>query len=127
MSSGEPEPAVRSVVLHRGAGGDPTVEAQLVADGDLRLLSIQRAGVWVFSDVDTIGWWTWYTVGRTDLPRLVGEGGDVLAAVRAAVAPGAEDETDDGRRVAGIFRRFEAWLDEHGVRAVRDSFDEREP
>ncbi|WP_432968380.1 hypothetical protein [Dactylosporangium sp. CA-233914] len=121
-----PEPAAKSMVIYRGADGDPTVEAQLVGNGDLRLLSIRRSGVWVFSDVDTIGWWNWHTVSRADLSRLVGAGGDVLEAVRVAVAPGAEDETDDEQRVGGIFRRFEAWLIERGVRFTQDAYDEHE-
>ncbi len=125
--SRRPEPAVTSLMLHRGAHGDPTLEAQLVGNGDLRLLSIMRDGVWRYSDIDTIGWWTWHTVSRADLPRLVGAGGDVLEAVRAAVVPGAGDETDDGRRVAGIVRRFEVWLAAHGVPFTQDSYDEHEP
>lgn len=104
-------------MLYRGPDGDPTVEAQLLGDGDLRLLSIRRAGVWVFSDFDTIGWWAWHTVRSADLPRLVGEGGDVLEAVRAAVA--AEGE-------GAIFRRFEEWLAEHGVPYTQESYDEHE-
>ena len=123
----EPAPAVRSVVLHRGAHGDPTLDAQLLGNGDLRLLSIQRDGVWMYSEIDTIGWWTWHTVSHADLPRLVGEGGDVLEAVRAAVATGGEDETDDGKRISGIIRRFVAWLGEHGVPYTQDSYDEHEP
>jgi hypothetical protein len=122
-----PEPAVASLVLHRGAHGDPTVEAQLIGNGDLRLLSIQRSGVWMYSEIDTIGWWTWHTVSHADLPRLAGAGADVLEAVRAAVAPVAEDETDDLERVSGIVRRFVAWLDERGVPYTRDAYDEREP
>jgi hypothetical protein len=118
-----------ALVIYSGVSGsgDPTVEAQLIGNGDLRLLSIQRDGVWMYSDVDTIGWWTWHTVNHADLPQLVGAGGDVLEAVRAAVAPGAEDETNDQKRVGGIFRRFEAWLAEHGVRYTQDSYDEHEP
>src|SRR5688572_6284940 len=111
----EPEPAVASVLLYRGAGGDPTVEAQVLANGDLRLLSIQRAGVWMYSDIDTIGWWTWHTVRHADLARLVGAGGNVLEAVRAAVAPADGEETGDDARMGGVFGRFEAWLAERGV------------
>jgi hypothetical protein len=114
-------------MLYRGANGDPTVEAQVIGNGDLRLLVIQRDGVWRFSDIDTIGWWTWYTVSRADLPRLVGKGGHVLAAVQAAVAPGDEDETDDAGTMGGISRRFLEWLNVHGVPYTEDSFDEREP
>jgi hypothetical protein len=118
-----PEPAVRSIPLYRGANGDPTVEAQLVGNGDLRLLSIQRAGVWEYSDIDTVGWWTWRTVGGADLPRLVDPGGDILEAVRAATAPAPDADTDD-RRVAAIVGRFEAWLAAHGVSYTYDSYDE---
>jgi hypothetical protein len=120
--SREPEPAVRTLVIYRGAHGDPTVEAQLTGAGDLRLLSIQRAGVWAFSDVDTIGWWSWHTVDRADLPRLFDGGADVLEAVRAAVAPVA---ADDGA-VAETVRRFEAWLIDRGVRSTQGSYDEHE-
>jgi hypothetical protein len=130
MQTDEPDAAVTSVAVFRGAerGGDPSVDAQLVGNGDLQLLAIRRAGVWVYSEIDTIGWWTWHTVRQTDLPRLVGAGGDVLAAVRAAVAPGDEpDEADDEHRVAAIFRRFEAWLAAHGVPFTRHSYDEHEP
>lgn len=125
-SSGEPEPAIRSLVLYRGASGDPTVEAQLLGSGDLRLLSIRRDGVWLYSDVDTIGWWTWYTVSGADLPRLVGAGGDVLAAVQAVVAAVPEDQADSAT-MGEISRRFVEWLNEHGVRYTEGSFDEREP
>ena len=115
----EPEPAARSLLIFRGPTGDPTVEAQLTGDGDLRLLSIRRDGVWMYSEIDTIGWWTWRTVRRADLPELVGQVDDVLAAVQAAVAP-ADDET-------GVVLRFEAWLSERGVPYTRDSWDEHEP
>jgi hypothetical protein len=114
-------------MLHRGANGDPTLEAQLVGNGDLRLMQIRRDGVWVFSDITTIGWWTWHTVSGADLPRLVGADGDVLAAVQAVVAPDAEDRTGGDERMVAIVRRFEAWLTEHGVRYTKDSYDESEP
>ncbi|XVU23131.1 hypothetical protein ACQPZJ_38610 [Actinoplanes sp. CA-054009] len=116
MRWSEPEPAVESLALYRGVNGDPSVDAQLLGNGDLRLLSIQRQGVWAYSDIDTIAWWSWHTVSRADLPRLTGDGGDILQAVRAAVAP-----TDDG-----VVGRFQAWIAEHGVTAAWDSYDERE-
>jgi hypothetical protein len=131
MRTSPPDPAVSSLTIYRGANGDPTVEAQLTGAGDLRLLSIRRGGVWVFSDIDTIGWWTWHTVDRADLPRLVDEGDDVLEATQAAVSPRAgeedADETNDEERVGAIFRRFESWLHAHGVPHTQDSYDEHEP
>ncbi|SNY56519.1 hypothetical protein SAMN05421748_117179 [Paractinoplanes atraurantiacus] len=107
---------MKSLALYRGPNGDPSVDVQLLGNGDLRLLSIQRQGVWVYSDIDTIAWWSWYTVSRADLTRLTGEGGDVLETVRAAVAP--EDD--------GVVKRFQAWLAERGVTAAWNSYDERE-
>src|SRR5689334_22133777 len=105
--------------------GDPSVEAQLMGNGDLRLLSIRRAGVWYFSDIDTIAWWTWHTVGRADVIRLVPAGGDVLSAVRDVVAPALASGSAD-ERVAGLHRLCAEWLTAHGVSAGYDSYDEHE-
>src|SRR5689334_8264880 len=124
MGYTEPERAVRSLVLHKG---DPEATAQLLGGGDLRLLTILRADVWRFSDIDIVGWWTWHTVARADVPRLVGAAADVLAAVQAVVAPTAADaaaETDDPKRVSGIVSRFTAWLAEHDVPYTTGSYDE---
>ena len=127
MQYTEPEPAVRSLVLHEG---DPNATAQLLGNGDLRLLTIRRADVWRYSFIDIIGWWTWDTVAEADLPRLVDADVDVLATVQAVVARGSEDaddETDDEKRVNDIVDRFRAWLAEHDVPHTTGSYDEREP
>src|SRR5689334_18256748 len=121
MGYTEPERAVRSLVLHKG---DPEATAQLLGSGDLRLLTILRADVWRFSDIDIVGWWTWHTVARADVPRLVGADTDVLAAVQAVVGTPEDGETDDQKRVSGIVGRFTAWLAEHGVPYTAGSYDE---
>ena len=117
-----PPPAARAVTLYDGGDGSShfTVRAELLPDGDLRLLRINTGYFVARYAGEYLDRWLWWSlVDHAEVPALVEPGGDVLDAVRVVVSGPAPPTSAEEAEA-----RFHAWLDSRQVPRSHHEYDE---
>jgi hypothetical protein len=121
MGDKRPARPSRSLVLfeERDARDYTRIEAQLLYNGDLRLMRVNAGdAVARFANEYISQWLWWITVDSSHLPALRGEAGDVLDVVReVAAVPLPADPKE-------VEHRFSAWLESKGVPHTSDQYDD---